>query len=53
MNRRFYKIALAVLAALSLPISARAQDASIPAFKDVDSMEARVQGCVTCTSTTS
>src|SRR6478609_10047556 len=25
-----------------------AQDAKIPAFKKVDSMEARVQGCVTC-----
>ena len=25
-----------------------AQDAAIPAFKSVDSMEARVQGCVTC-----
>src|SRR4051812_40092655 len=25
-----------------------AQDAKIPAFKTVDSMEARVQGCVTC-----
>ena len=27
---------------------ALAQDAAIPAFKTVDSMEARVQGCVTC-----
>jgi len=27
---------------------ANAQDAAIPAFKTVDSMEARVQGCVTC-----
>jgi cytochrome c553 len=25
-----------------------AQDAALPAFKDLDSMEARVQGCVTC-----
>jgi cytochrome c553 len=27
---------------------ARAQDAAVPAFKQLDSMEARVQGCVTC-----
>ncbi|MEJ8852394.1 c-type cytochrome [Variovorax rhizosphaerae] len=27
---------------------ASAQDAAIPAFKSVDSMEARMQGCVTC-----
>ncbi|HEX2828032.1 MAG TPA: cytochrome c4 [Burkholderiales bacterium] len=28
--------------------SSAAQDDALPAFKDVDSMEARVQGCVTC-----
>jgi cytochrome c553 len=27
---------------------ARAQDEAVPSFKDLDSMEARVQGCVTC-----
>ena len=27
---------------------ALAQDAAIPAFKTLDSMEARVQGCTTC-----
>jgi cytochrome c553 len=35
-----------VLAVLASP--ARAQDEALPAFKDLDSMEARVQGCVTC-----
>jgi hypothetical protein len=25
-----------------------AADESVPAFKSIDSMEARVQGCVTC-----
>jgi len=29
-------------------LSARAQDEAVPAFDTVDSMEARVQGCVTC-----
>jgi cytochrome c553 len=28
--------------------SLHAQDDAVPAFKDVDTMEARVQGCVTC-----
>src|SRR3954469_10402193 len=28
--------------------AASAQDDAVPAFKSVDSMEARVQGCVTC-----
>jgi cytochrome c553 len=32
----------------SMSAAALAQDAAIPAFKNVDSMEARVQGCVTC-----
>ena len=39
-----WAVALAVVA----PGSAWPQDAALPAFKDVDSMEARVQGCVTC-----
>ncbi len=29
-------------------IAARAQDETLPAFKQGDSIEARVQGCVTC-----
>ncbi len=37
-----------VAALLVLPFRAQADDAAIPAFKTLDSMEARVQGCVTC-----
>jgi cytochrome c553 len=33
---------------LLLPAASGAQDEAIPAFKQLDSMEARVQGCVTC-----
>jgi cytochrome c553 len=40
--------AVSALVSLVLARSAWAQDAAIPAFKDLDSMEARVQGCVTC-----
>jgi cytochrome c553 len=40
--------ALLVAVLLVSPIRAAAQNEAIPAFKDVDSMEARVQGCVTC-----
>lgn len=40
---------LLLLLLLSLaPFGARAQNEAIPAFKQVDSVEARVQGCVTC-----
>ena len=40
----------AVVATTSLVLAtpAVAQDAAIPAFKSIDSMEARAQGCVTC-----
>src|SRR5947209_6559931 len=39
----------AVLVALCSMFSAAvAQDESVPSFKTLDSMEARVQGCVTC-----
>jgi cytochrome c553 len=41
-------IRLAVLALACLPAVAVAQRESIPSFKEVDSIEARVQGCVTC-----
>ena len=41
---RVAQLALALLA----PFCASAQDAALPAFKQLDSMEARVQGCVTC-----
>ena len=39
---------LAFLIASALHLAAAAQDSSVPAFAKVDSMEARVQGCVTC-----
>jgi cytochrome c553 len=39
---------LLVVALLLLPDACMAQDEAIPAFKSIDSMEARVQGCVTC-----
>ncbi|WP_213955329.1 MULTISPECIES: c-type cytochrome [unclassified Variovorax] len=39
---------LAAACALTSAGIANAQDSAIPAFKTVDSMEARVQGCVTC-----
>lgn len=38
----------ALIAAVIAPLGAAAQDASIPSFKSIDSIEARVQGCVTC-----
>lgn len=38
----------ALLAALLLSGPLKAQDEAVPAFRQLDSMEARVQGCVTC-----
>jgi cytochrome c553 len=35
----------------AVPLFASAQDDAVPAFKEVDSMQARVQGCVTCHGT--
>jgi cytochrome c553 len=40
--------ALLVAALLASPLPLAAQNEAIPAFKEIDSMEARVQGCVTC-----
>src|SRR4029453_12207253 len=41
--------AVFILAALTLVAGVCfAQSDAVPAFKEVDSMEARVQGCVTC-----
>ncbi len=40
--------ALSAVALLLCPLAALAQDEATPAFKTVDSIEARVQGCVTC-----
>ena len=34
--------------ALIVPAIARAQEEAVPSFKQLDSLEARVQGCVTC-----
>lgn len=46
MRRRF--ATLLFLAAVAGAAGALAQSDAIPSFKDIDSMEARVQGCVTC-----
>ena len=47
IRREFLKAALVACAVVG-PSQARAQDEAVPAFKQVDSMEARVQGCATC-----
>ena len=39
---------LAILILLAVAGSVHAQEEAVPAFKKVDSLEARVQGCVTC-----
>lgn len=41
-------IALVATLALFLPTVTLAQHEAVPAFKELDSVEARVQGCVTC-----
>jgi cytochrome c553 len=41
-------LALIFVALQAAPACALAQSEAVPAFKQVDSMEARVQGCVTC-----
>ena len=46
--RRFAFCAAPLLAALLTGHAAMAQDEAIPAFTTIDSIEARVQGCVTC-----
>ena len=43
---RLAQAALAI--AVAVPAAAGAQDDAVPAFRKLDSMEARVQGCVTC-----
>lgn len=40
--------AIASLAFLAISLAAWGQDEAIPSFKSIDSVEARVQGCVTC-----
>ena len=47
LHRRPHALVVAV-AAWVAPAFLCAQEAAIPAFKQLDSMEARVQGCVTC-----
>ena len=42
------RVVLLIAALLSFPIGAFAADGALPAFKEIDSLEARVQGCVTC-----
>lgn len=44
----FRTTAILVACCLSVPLWSMAQSDAVPAFKEVDSMEARVQGCVTC-----
>jgi len=39
---------VALACGLAIALGAVAQDDSVPTFKSVDSMEARMQGCVTC-----
>lgn len=39
---------LVCLALVLAPVAATAQEEAVPSFKSVDSVEARVQGCVTC-----
>ena len=48
MHGRQSALRLLTAALLTVPLSAWAQDDAVPAFKQLDSMEARVQGCVTC-----
>ncbi|MFL6663013.1 MAG: c-type cytochrome [Rhizobacter sp.] len=44
---RWAAVGLAALVCVAVPATAQ-QDDAVPAFKQVDSLEARVQGCVTC-----
>jgi len=46
MTRTINSLTAALL--LGVPAVAAAQSEAVPAFKEVDSIEARVQGCVTC-----
>ena len=44
----FADIVVGVVAACWIPAAGAQNDATLPAFKKTDSIEARVQGCVTC-----
>src|SRR3954468_10133886 len=48
MPLRNYIFVAFAFAATAPAADAPVQDDAVPAFKSVDSMEARVQGCVTC-----
>jgi cytochrome c553 len=48
VTRNEVRGALAASALVCLCATVRAQSEAVPAFKSVDSIEARVQGCVTC-----
>src|SRR3954466_2098871 len=41
-------VALATLFVLASPVAKTAQSDALPSFKAIDTVEARVQGCVTC-----
>jgi cytochrome c553 len=47
MHERTRSVLFGALVLCASPVS-HAQDEAIPSFRDVDSIEARVQGCVTC-----
>src|ERR1700712_5395536 len=47
MRRTAFTLLIATLLGLGGSAFAQ-QDEAVPAFKEVDSLEARVQGCVTC-----
>jgi cytochrome c553 len=47
LRRRGRRLIVAATA-IFVPFIALAQDDAVPAFKQIDSMQARVQGCVTC-----
>jgi cytochrome c553 len=47
-SRRLVRCALAAALVVGAAHSAWAQDNSVPAFQQLDSMETRVQGCTTC-----
>lgn len=47
-RRKLFLAQTLLTVVLAMPGAGRAQDEAVPAFKQLDSMEARVQGCVTC-----
>ena len=41
-------VVVLLVALATAPGTARSEDEAVPAFRQLDSIEARVQGCVTC-----